>query len=288
MNKDAKIGLFAVLILVVLVTVMWAKLAGNKNEAPPTPTETASTEQATSENAGSITPLIVANNNTTPPADGYRAAPNPFANTSTPPGTASTPGSKPPVTPPAGTDPKAIGELFPPGEKPKTGTNDLAVDPVTETPNSGTVAAEWPKQHVVAKGETLSVIAKKYSTSWKAIADANKDILPDLAKMKIGLKLQVPEPARKSELTPVTPEDARKELAQDTRHEIGKTDTTVSETPKAGSKYIVKKGDTLISIARNVYGKAGEWKAILNANKDKLPSADRLRTGMVLTIPEKP
>ncbi len=52
-------------------------------------------------------------------------------------------------------------------------------------------------------------------------------------------------------------------------------------------KYVVKKGDTLWSIAADpkVLGEAGQWRAIFNANRDKLKSPDRVRKGMVLRIP---
>ncbi|MBI2884903.1 MAG: LysM peptidoglycan-binding domain-containing protein [Candidatus Omnitrophica bacterium] len=51
--------------------------------------------------------------------------------------------------------------------------------------------------------------------------------------------------------------------------------------------YQVKHGDTLWSIAADpaIYGDAGNWRRIFDANRDQLRSADRLRAGMTLRIP---
>jgi 5'-nucleotidase len=49
----------------------------------------------------------------------------------------------------------------------------------------------------------------------------------------------------------------------------------------------VKKGDTLSSIAKEVYGDANLWKKIADANKDKIPNPNKLKIGTVLTIPPR-
>ncbi len=52
-------------------------------------------------------------------------------------------------------------------------------------------------------------------------------------------------------------------------------------------KYVVKPGDTLWSIAADpkVYGDAGRWRQILDANRDQLKSPKSLSAGMSLNIP---
>jgi nucleoid-associated protein YgaU len=47
----------------------------------------------------------------------------------------------------------------------------------------------------------------------------------------------------------------------------------------------VKRGDTLSGISKNVYGRSADWQKIFEANRDQLPSTDRLKPGMVLVIP---
>ena len=49
--------------------------------------------------------------------------------------------------------------------------------------------------------------------------------------------------------------------------------------------YTVKKGDTLWSIAKKMYGKGSLWSRIYEANRDQLPEPSRLRAGMRLQIP---
>ena len=49
--------------------------------------------------------------------------------------------------------------------------------------------------------------------------------------------------------------------------------------------YTVKKGDTLYSISKAMYGTSAKVQAIVDANKSKLKSANDLSVGMVLDIP---
>lgn len=51
------------------------------------------------------------------------------------------------------------------------------------------------------------------------------------------------------------------------------------------SKYTVKAGDTLKSIAKKFYGRSGKWKKIYDANKDVIPESKKLKKGMTLQIP---
>jgi hypothetical protein len=51
--------------------------------------------------------------------------------------------------------------------------------------------------------------------------------------------------------------------------------------------YVVKKGDTLWTIAKKpeIYGKATYWRRLFDANRDILSSPDRLKAGMRLKVP---
>lgn len=61
------------------------------------------------------------------------------------------------------------------------------------------------------------------------------------------------------------------------------------ETPQAAAEgqriYVVKKGDTLSGIALEVYGKAGRWREIFEANKDVIKNPNLIRPGWKLRIP---
>lgn len=57
--------------------------------------------------------------------------------------------------------------------------------------------------------------------------------------------------------------------------------------PQTFDTYVVKKGDTLWSIAADphVFGDATKWRKLYAANHDVLKSPDRLRAGMTLRVP---
>lgn len=52
-----------------------------------------------------------------------------------------------------------------------------------------------PRTHTVVSGDTLAGISRKYyrkASEWQKIAQANKDILPDPAKLQVGMVLKIP------------------------------------------------------------------------------------------------
>jgi len=51
--------------------------------------------------------------------------------------------------------------------------------------------------------------------------------------------------------------------------------------------YTVKKGDSLWTISKKVYGDGKCWKKILDANKGKISSSSSVREGTILNIPAK-
>lgn len=66
---------------------------------------------------------------------------------------------------------------------------------------------------------------------------------------------------------------------------------TVKEEARAAKKdderiYVVKSGDTLSGIAKSVYGKAGRWREIFEANKDIIENPSLIRPGWKLRIPD--
>ena len=76
-------------------------------------------------------------------------------------------------------------------------------------------------------------------------------------------------------------------------------DITVSETAasQAASKtgsvaagvlqtYTVQPGDTLSMISQEVYGAAGQYMKIFEANKDQLKDPNKIQTGQILKIPK--
>jgi len=62
----------------------------------------------------------------------------------------------------------------------------------------------------------------------------------------------------------------------------GGADVTPSATART---YTVESGDTLSHIAKHVYGRAGQWRALFEANRDQIDDPDLIRPGQVLKIP---
>jgi LysM repeat protein len=54
------------------------------------------------------------------------------------------------------------------------------------------------------------------------------------------------------------------------------------------STYTVQPGDTLSSIAKQIYGRASLWRIIFDANRDILDEPGRIKPGQVLVIPTEP
>lgn len=113
------------------------------------------------------------------------------------------------------------------------------------------------QDYVIAQGDTLSGLAKKFGVSVKALVDANPGIEP--TKLKIGQKIHIP-PAAPAATATAAP---------------------TSETTEGEQNYTVKSGDTLSSIAKQFGVRV---RAIRNANS---LTSDRIIVGQKLKIPAK-
>lgn len=67
--------------------------------------------------------------------------------------------------------------------------------------------------------------------------------------------------------------------------EAKEADEVAEEAPAEERTYVVKKGDNLSKIAKEVYGNAGRWKEIYKANKDRIKDPNLIRPGWKLRIP---
>src|SRR5688572_21508180 len=137
----------------------------------------------------------------------------------------------------------------------------------------------------VQKGDTLERIARALygdGLLWKEIKAANPAI-GDSLTIKAGDILKLPKaPAHASPAVAARDPNAAVPAAPDaTKLQAA---TTFKRTSTA-DQYQVKKGDTLMSIAAANYGTKAAWRLILDANADKIPDKDRIKTGVVLKLP---
>lgn len=69
-----------------------------------------------------------------------------------------------------------------------------------------------------------------------------------------------------------------RELPRGTRRQQG-------HEAQQGHTYVVKSGDSLSKIAKDLLGDAGRWPEIFEANKDQIKDRDLIHPGQELTIP---
>ena len=165
-------------------------------------------------------------------------------------------------TPPQFPEPTAT-QVQPAAPPPATTATAIPEPPMNPLPASTTLSQTPPsldtaREHVVLKGESYYTISKKYSTSMRAIAQANPGV--DANRLKIGQKLVVPPP-----------QPAAATLMAD------------SGAPGGGSERIhtVKAGDNLTTIARR---NGVSIKDIQSANNLR---TTQIRVGQKLRLPER-
>ena len=117
--------------------------------------------------------------------------------------------------------------------------------------------------HVVSRGDTLSELARAYSTSASAIQSMNG--LRSAHRLRIGQRLEIPS----------------KSLA---KRSVNRQPVRVVERPRtdSGSHHVVSRGDTLSELA-----KAYRTSASAIQSMNGLRSAHRLRIGQRLEIPSR-
>lgn len=65
----------------------------------------------------------------------------------------------------------------------------------------------------------------------------------------------------------------------------GLTPVVAGEKKVEAQTYKIQSGDTLSKIAHKFYGKSSKWNVILDANKDKISDAGKLKVGTTINIP---
>jgi len=160
--------------------------------------------------------------------------------------------------------------------------DSLLAAPATR-PSSAT--ASTGRTHKVAAGESFFTIAAAvYGDGhyFSRIEDANPNVNPN--RLKIGTVLVIP--------------DIDGAIAHPTQSAVTSgTATLASASLKPGAtadldpskSYRVQPSDTLMGIARKLYGDGQEWQKIYDANKDVIGgNPARLKVNMVLRLPVEP
>ena len=147
------------------------------------------------------------------------------------------------------TNPPAADTNMPPA------TNAMATPPAAPevaAPAPATAPAPAAQDYTVVKGDTFSIIARKFGVTIKAIEDANPGVQP--TKMQIGQKLHIPAPAAvASAAAPAAGMSAGGEQA-----------------------YTVKSGDTIWGLSHK-----------FGIKESALRAANNLQAGSVLKVGQK-
>lgn len=312
MRTDVKIGLIAgfVLLLAVVAYFAWQRpevrtpvgtentpQLANNNQTPPPPPSSGMT----------ITPPGAPTPATTPadPFPGMGAGPADTAPGAPLPGVIADPAlptdSVTLAPPPMGATTRpddAIGQL--PSDfgttpsSPATGPGDIVIGgsprftptPLppsdfssTPTPPLTSPTPASASTYAVKKGDTLTAIAKAHNVSLSALQKANPGVNPN--RLKIGQSLKIPAASAAASTPTRTP--TRTPAASPARTPTAASPTI---TAKPGGTYVVRRGDTLESIARAVYGTPAAANRILRANRGEIRNANDIKAGTRLTLPQ--
>lgn len=139
------------------------------------------------------------------------------------------------------------------------------------------------KRYRIQPRDTLSSIAAAHYGNrgkWRAIFEANRSVIADPDRLPAGKEIVIPPLAPQAAPPPATAAAPREGAPPALALPAGRTASAGQRT------HVVEAGETLSSIAEKTLGSRAKWKAIFEANKEKLASPDALELGMELTIPE--
>ena len=223
-------------------------LQGCKDTNKPVASDTSPKTDDTSATAANSTDTT-----NLPPLNTTYAAPAPMA----------------PVGQPAATNYQVMAPVAAPaGPAPMLNNTTTPMTASAPAPMTAPVMSSDAKEYVIARGDTLAVIAKHNGVSLKALMEANPGV--DAKKLRIGAKLQLPASASGLAASSSSPAATPGSTAAPA------TDGAVAAD---GAVYTVKAGDTLSRIARS-HGTT--FKKIMALNELRTTS---IRVGQKLKLP---
>lgn len=144
----------------------------------------------------------------------------------------------------------------------------------------------------IQRNDTLASIAKRELGSaarYKEILEANPGLVA--TKLTAGKEIKIP-------VAPVPANPTSNPTADGTKPVVpgpgvqppspvspSPVAPAPADTPAGAREYVVKKGDTLSSIASHEMGGASKWSELAKANESVLHGSTALKIGMKLTIP---
>jgi len=153
-----------------------------------------------------------------------------------------------------------------------------------------------PKISVVADGDNLALIAKKYygevegnkSVNIMRIFAANRNLLNSIDEIQVGQKLIIP-PLRASAPEKEKSNSGLANSIFEKVKSIGREHLSLKKPERAsrGKSYTVRDGDSLWKIAADQLGDGSRYTEVAKLNADTLSDEDDLTVGMTLKIPAR-
>jgi nucleoid-associated protein YgaU len=151
-------------------------------------------------------------------------------------------------------------------------------------PVAPTVSAGRSSTYVVKSGDNFSTIARDvYGNShyYPHIMRANPDLDP--AKLRPGMKINLPDPAS------VKPTESATPVVNPTTPTVNRTSTPKAEKPLAADEYRVQSNDNLYRISVKLYGTPKRSDEIYELNKARIgDDPAKLKVGQILKLPAPP
>lgn len=191
------------------------------------------------------------------------------------------------MNPPSGTLPETTpsNQTIPGGVTPShlTPLGPTPVQPITPPPAP---AATPDRTYTVVAGDSAYKIAKRElgdGEMWRTLVSYNKGVIPESGAIREGMKIKLPPKKDMAGRTPAKNSD-----------QANATPKTVSPlpigptTPNSPAKfrtYVIKKGDTLGTIASRELGTVRRLQELLDLNKGVLTDPDVAPLGKTIKLP---
>jgi nucleoid-associated protein YgaU len=282
MRKDVRFGLTIGGILA-LVLVVWLALTDRTLQKPnseiavePSPATQPTDDASATPAPAAAAPLVTTElpSTTQPAPAAAAAAPAPMSDWDRALSTGVVPQSAPATQPIAALEAMDSGS----NSLPASLSESPATQPAAMSAASPVTAAL--RTHKIEQGESFYTVAQSVygdSSLYTRLEDANPNIDPK--HLKIGMVINVPDAsgAVAASAESSAPAAISAETAQ------------TSVGTESARTYKVQPSDTLVRIARKLYGSSAAWQKIYDANRSVIGgNPARLKVGMVLQLPQSP
>ena len=170
------------------------------------------------------------------------------------------------------------------------------------------------ERHQIADGDTLPRIAERYlgsSDYWQALYAYNRDVLKDPDVLPIGAELRIPPKYILPPLGVNQMQESVPQAALPGGTNLGTPSSSGAASPKGnvppmvnvppapqkisfnstsakaptGTTYTVQAGESLLDVAKKVYGDPRRYQDLFEANRRQLRTPSDMKVGMVLVVP---